>query len=44
MVDREIWRIAGQQGFLVPAADSAYGGLGITDLRYAQDAKEVSHA
>ncbi|HEY8456294.1 MAG TPA: acyl-CoA dehydrogenase family protein [Actinopolymorphaceae bacterium] len=36
IVDREIWRIAGRQGFLVPAADPAYGGLGLTDLRYEQ--------
>jgi alkylation response protein AidB-like acyl-CoA dehydrogenase len=36
MVDHEIWKVAGRQGFLVPAADPAYGGLGITDLRYEQ--------
>ncbi|WP_020577853.1 acyl-CoA dehydrogenase family protein [Actinopolymorpha alba] len=35
-VDHEIWRTAGKQGFLIPAADAAYGGLGITDLRYEQ--------
>jgi alkylation response protein AidB-like acyl-CoA dehydrogenase len=36
LVVKEIWRIAGQQGFVVPAADPAYGGLGIADLRYEQ--------
>ncbi|MEQ7126849.1 acyl-CoA dehydrogenase family protein [Actinopolymorpha sp. B11F2] len=36
LVDKEIWRVAGQQGFVVPAADPAYGGLGISDLRYEQ--------
>ncbi|HZC25950.1 MAG TPA: acyl-CoA dehydrogenase family protein [Actinopolymorphaceae bacterium] len=36
MVDHDVWRIAGRQGFLVPAADQAYGGLGISDLRYEQ--------
>ena len=42
--DREIRRIARQQGFLVPAADPAYRWSRITDLRYAQHAKEVRHA
>ncbi|SDR99491.1 acyl-CoA dehydrogenase family protein [Actinopolymorpha singaporensis] len=36
LVDRDVWLAAGRQGFLVPAADEAYGGLGITDLRYEQ--------
>ncbi|MGH3487620.1 MAG: acyl-CoA dehydrogenase family protein [Actinopolymorphaceae bacterium] len=36
LVDKEIWRVAGAQGFVVPAADPAYGGLGIVDLRYEQ--------
>jgi long-chain-acyl-CoA dehydrogenase len=44
MVDRDIWRIAGQQGVLVPATDPAYGGLGNAVLRDAQYAEEVSHA
>ena len=36
LVDHDIWEIAGRQGFLVPSADPAYGGLGISDLRYEQ--------
>jgi alkylation response protein AidB-like acyl-CoA dehydrogenase len=36
LVDHEVWLAAGRQGFLVPAADEAYGGLGINDLRYEQ--------
>jgi acyl-CoA dehydrogenase len=36
IVDREIWRIAGRNGLLVPAAPPEYGGLGLTDLRYEQ--------
>lgn len=32
-VDRELWRKAGAQGFLVPTAAEAYGGVGV-DYRY----------
>lgn len=35
-VDREIFRKAGAQGYLLPWADEAYGGLGIADFRYEQ--------
>lgn len=35
-VDREIFQKAGAQGYLLPWADEAYGGLGITDFRYEQ--------
>jgi alkylation response protein AidB-like acyl-CoA dehydrogenase len=35
-VDREIYRKAGAQGYLLPWADEAYGGLGIDDFRYEQ--------
>lgn len=36
IVSREIWVKAGRQGYLLPWADEAYGGLGITDFRYTQ--------
>lgn len=36
LVDREVWRIAGRNGFLVPAAPAAYGGLDVRDLRFEQ--------
>ena len=32
-VDREVWRKAGEQGFLVPTAPEEYGGVGV-DFRY----------
>ncbi|MEP4149258.1 MAG: acyl-CoA dehydrogenase family protein [Halioglobus sp.] len=32
-IDREIWRKAGEQGFLVPTAPEEYGGVGV-DYRY----------
>lgn len=35
-VDREIFLKAGAQGYLLPWADEAHGGLGITDFRYEQ--------
>ncbi len=33
-VSREIWRKAGEQGFLCMYADEKYGGLGLDDFRY----------
>lgn len=36
MVSREVWLKAGEQGYLLPWAGEAYGGLGLTDFRYAQ--------
>ncbi|CAN5365106.1 acyl-CoA dehydrogenase family protein [soil metagenome] len=35
-VDREAYLKAGAQGLLLPWADEAYGGLGLTDFRYEQ--------
>ena len=32
-VDRELWKKAGQMGFMVPTAPESYGGLGL-DFRY----------
>jgi alkylation response protein AidB-like acyl-CoA dehydrogenase len=34
MVDPEVWRSAGAQGFLAMYADEKYGGLGLDDFRY----------
>lgn len=34
IVPRDIWLKCGEQGFLVPAADEKYGGLGTSDLRF----------
>ena len=36
MVSREVWHEAGAQGFLLPWAEEAYGGLGLKDFRYEQ--------
>jgi len=36
MVDRDIYRKAGAQGYLLPWAEEEYGGLGIADFRYEQ--------
>ncbi|MFV0276639.1 MAG: acyl-CoA dehydrogenase family protein [Parahaliea sp.] len=36
MVSRELWLQAGEQGYLLPWAGEAYGGLGIRDFRYTQ--------
>ncbi|WP_292025063.1 acyl-CoA dehydrogenase family protein [Maritimibacter sp. UBA3975] len=33
-VSREIWKRAGEEGFLCMYADEAYGGLGLDDFRY----------
>ncbi|WP_323785077.1 acyl-CoA dehydrogenase family protein [Thalassovita sp.] len=33
-VSREVWRKAGEQGFLCMYADEKYGGLGLDDFRY----------
>jgi len=33
-VSRELWRKAGEQGFLCMNVPEAYGGLGLTDFRY----------
>lgn len=35
-VDREIFRKAGAQGYLLPWAEAEYGGLGIDDFRFEQ--------
>ncbi|NKB59684.1 MAG: acyl-CoA dehydrogenase [Alphaproteobacteria bacterium] len=34
IVSRDIWRSAGEQGFLCMYADEKYGGLGVDDFRY----------
>jgi len=34
MVDAQVWRSAGAQGFLAMYADEKYGGLGLDDFRY----------
>lgn len=45
IVPREVWRRCGEMGFLVPAADEAYGGLGQTDFRYeAMIIEELAYA
>ncbi|MQA78251.1 MAG: acyl-CoA dehydrogenase [Streptosporangiales bacterium] len=36
IVDTDVWRLAGKHDFLLPWADPAYGGLGLTDIRYEQ--------
>ncbi|MEU2582202.1 acyl-CoA dehydrogenase family protein [Streptomyces avermitilis] len=36
IVGKDVWRLAGRQNLLCPWADSAYGGLGLSDLRYEQ--------
>ncbi|WP_116367288.1 acyl-CoA dehydrogenase family protein [Parahaliea mediterranea] len=36
MVSRDLWLKAGEQGYLLPWADEAYGGLGVSDFRYTQ--------
>lgn len=36
IVDRNIWTLAGENGFLAPQIDEEYGGLGLKDFRYAQ--------
>lgn len=36
IVDREIWKKAGDNGFLAPFVDEQYGGLGLKDFRYSQ--------
>lgn len=36
MIDRDIYRKAGEQGFLCYWVDEAYGGLGLKDFRYDQ--------
>lgn len=33
-VSRDIWKSAGEQGFLCMYADEKYGGLGLSDFRY----------
>lgn len=35
-VDREAFRKAGEQGFLLMCADPEYGGAGVPDFRYEQ--------
>lgn len=34
MVSREVWRSAGENGFLAMYADEEYGGLGLDDFRF----------
>ena len=34
VVSREVWKQAGQEGFLCMYADEKYGGLGVDDFRY----------
>lgn len=36
VVSREVWLKAGEQGYLLPWADEALGGLAIKDFRYTQ--------
>ncbi|MDD2161587.1 acyl-CoA dehydrogenase family protein [Pseudomonas sp. MIL19] len=36
MVSREVWKKAGDMGFLLPWADEEYGGAGLKDFRYEQ--------
>ncbi len=35
-VDREVFRKAGEQGYLLMWADEQYGGAGVEDFRYEQ--------
>lgn len=42
-VDREAYRLAGEQGLLCMFADPAYGGTGVTDFRYEQVLIEENH-
>ncbi|MBL4868344.1 MAG: acyl-CoA dehydrogenase family protein [Pseudomonadales bacterium] len=35
IVSRDIWRKAGENGFLIPFVDEEYGGLGLKDFRYS---------
>lgn len=36
IVSREIWEKAGEFGFVCPAADEEYGGMGLRDFRFSQ--------
>ncbi len=36
IVSREIWKKAGEQGYLCPFVDEEFGGLGLKDYRYLQ--------
>ncbi len=36
VVDRSVWKKAGEMGFLLPWADEEYGGSGLKDFRYEQ--------
>lgn len=40
VVDREVFRKAGEQGYLLMWAPEAYGGLGVDDMRYEQIVQE----
>ena len=42
-VDRDAFRLAGEQGYLLMWADEKYGGAGITDFRYEQILDEENH-
>ncbi len=41
IVDREVWRKAGEQGFLCMDVDEVYGGPGLKDFRYNMIVAEV---
>lgn len=36
IVSRQVWLKAGENGFIAPFVDEAYGGLGLKDFRYSQ--------
>jgi alkylation response protein AidB-like acyl-CoA dehydrogenase len=36
IIDRELFRKAGEQGYCLMWADEAYGGMGVTDFRFEQ--------
>ena len=42
-VDRDAFRLAGEQGYLLMWADEKYGGAGITDFRFEQILDEENH-
>lgn len=43
VVDREVFRKAGEQGYLLMWAPERYGGLGLDDLRYEQIVQEENY-
>jgi len=42
-VDRDAFRLAGEQGYLLMWADEQYGGAGVQDFRYEQILAEENH-